>query len=512
MSNEHIAPSIILIGGRITLDTGAQLDTRQLLEGDEWDFILRSAVGGSEAFWRRAKEIADLIMDASEEESPWAMAWVNKTVKRPKADGSFSRTRTVALLDNAPHLIYDDAEKVAKRSEESRYRIFPYILRFDEITNQPAPAAFIGACHTTYEDGTDLVGLRPIDEILWPWPGTVLILPHTPLIENKVARALAWHRTGRPKPDRDRYGDMGLAEQTHPHESASFVDALEKTAELRAADPHIIDHDLRVTYWLDQGVERSPQEFEAALDFTKARYDLDIGFWDLARDPVLRATLLDPADPSRPSSETVEVPTEVVESGQQKAADAAQKKQVEADARSLLHTKIWSHLESQGWAVPKWKQPGTEYRYPLGPLLDSLHPDGESESALFFAITIHKNQATLNLYAVTRIHASEVFLEENSALVEAITGRSPEPDKNVVYRIAKGGWSGDPDIWDEALLLIKKCVDVLVPNIDSLIDAAVAFRKEQLGRSYTDLGEIVITVETPSRPTRGSFLKRLFGG
>jgi hypothetical protein len=70
----------------------------------------------------------------------------------------------------------------------SRYRIMPYYLRFEHVTTSTDPIVFVGDFHTTYEDtGIDIVGLAPLHYVLSRWPGRILILPHTPVIERKSA-------------------------------------------------------------------------------------------------------------------------------------------------------------------------------------------------------------------------------------------------------------------------------------------------------------------------------------
>lgn len=192
MADGQSGPTIVLIGGEVTLDSGARLDTRQPLAGDEWDFVLRSALGGSEAYWDKAKTVADVLLDQHSTQNPWAFAWVNKTFKRPTADGTFTRVRTGKYLDDADQLM----DKSSLRDDHiidlshlsSRYRIMPYYLRFEHVTTSTDPIVFVGDFHTTYEDtGIDIVGLAPLHYVLSRWPGRILILPHTPVIERKSA-------------------------------------------------------------------------------------------------------------------------------------------------------------------------------------------------------------------------------------------------------------------------------------------------------------------------------------
>ncbi len=148
-------PTIILIGGQATLDSGAAVDSRQRIVGDTWDVVLRQALGTSEAWWALAKELVDVILAQHPDSDPWALAWVDKSLRRPRADGSFTRVRLKTFLDGAESII-EAAQapgKVTFRSDlvTSRYCLIPYLLRFDDMKGGPPPAAIVGSFHTTYE-------------------------------------------------------------------------------------------------------------------------------------------------------------------------------------------------------------------------------------------------------------------------------------------------------------------------------------------------------------------------
>lgn len=281
-------PTIVLIGGEVTLDSGARIDTRRPFAGDKWDFTLRTVLGGSEAFWHTAKSLTDIILDQDVSPDPWALAWVKKTIKRPKADGSFSRVRTVSYLD--------DAEQIGTVQEKTepaaRYRIFQHYLAFDQITTETDPAVFIGAFHNSYEDGTDIVGLAPLSYVLSRWPNTILVLPHTPLIERKSRRLLDWHQQSSRPPLRDQHGYLSNATDDNPLVSRDFAAAYEAESGVRATGPYLIDHSIKVSFWADRGELREAADLDAAHKFALSRYDLNVGLLDLARDRILRTSLL----------------------------------------------------------------------------------------------------------------------------------------------------------------------------------------------------------------------------
>lgn len=505
-------PTIILIGGEITLDSGAHVDSRRPLKGDDWDFTLRTALGGSEAFWHKAKALSDIIIDEHDSPDAWALAWVNKTIKRPKADGTFTRVRTVKYLDDADQLLDSSKPEVSDRID-ARYRIIPYFLRFADVAALTPPAVFVGAFHTTYEDGTDIVGLAPLSHVLSRWPKTTLVLPHTPLIERKAGDLVDLHRSGAQPPDLDKAGWVGSALTTNPTEAERFMAAYEATAEIRAADPYIIEHDLGITFWVDHGQIKEAADLDAALNFVMSRYDLDIGLWDLARDPVLRMSLLDPEEQQPVAQTPAEVPQELVEAATERITERRAAQQAEKEARQDLHDLLWPRLQELGWHTPPWKDPGTEYRFGVGPEVGSHYEGVESVPAVFFDLLIHKKQATLNLFAATWIRETVDFLAANANDIQSITGQPPEPGTNTVLRLPERGWDGTREQWQRDVERVSACIDLLTPRLGFVVDAAVEFHEQQL--AIMELTDIAINVDVVLRgehaPKRG-FFRRLLGG
>lgn len=298
-------PTIVLIGGSATLDSGAVVDSRQPLAGDKWDFVLRDALGTSEAWWSFAKALADVIVSQHPTSDAWALAWVGKTIKRPRGDKGFTRVRSMTFLDHADDLIdvggSEGSPYLRIDRASSRYRLLPYMLRFDDLQGGSPPVAIVGGCHTTYADGTDIVGDRPLDYFAYRWPDAVVILPHTPITEAKA------RRVGRRAASR-KVRINGLAEQTHPAKSRDFVAGMKESEDLRRAHPFVVSHDFHVTFWADQGAIRDPADLDAALTFVKSRFDLNVGLWDLARNPALRKALLAPAGIAAPVATPAAIP------------------------------------------------------------------------------------------------------------------------------------------------------------------------------------------------------------
>jgi hypothetical protein len=201
-------PTIVLIGGKATLESGATVDSRQTMAGDEWDVVLRQALGSSEAWWTLAKGFVDVVLAQHHRADAWALAWTGKTFKRARADGTVSRVRTKTFLDQAENFLETDNQSSGFRSDaaSSRYRLVPYLLRFKDLQGGPPPAVIVGGFHTTYDDGTDIVGERPLDYLVSRWPEAIIVLPHTPIIEPRLVASSSGPRRRRPHASRASLG------------------------------------------------------------------------------------------------------------------------------------------------------------------------------------------------------------------------------------------------------------------------------------------------------------------
>lgn len=490
MSNSS-GPTIVLIGGTATLDSGASVDSRQPIAGDEWDLVLRGALGASEAWWIVAKSFVDIVLAQHGREGAWALTWLDKTLKRPRGDGGFTRVRPKTFLDGAANLLEAGAGEAGgaqlnSDAASSRYRLLGYFLRFDDLRRGSPPDAIVGGFHTTYEDGTDIVGDRPIDYFVSRWPEAVIVLPHTPIVESKARRVLQRPPRSVPRVD-------GLAEQTHTAESRQYVESLERMADLRRADSYVLSHDFRVTFWADQGVLRDAADLDAAFRFVQSRYDLNLGLWDLARNPALRETLLAPEEVAPAAVTPAVVPRALAAQASEKAEARSIAEATEREGRLRHHEAVWPTLSALGWYIPHWQREGVDYRFPAGPLVPSLYPDAPDEPAVFFGLAIQKRQAVLALFEVARTGRTEEFLQAQSELIAKLTGFPPDVGKQVIWRIGGNGWGSEPEGWPNHLRTIKDLVETLAPLLGPLGNAAAAERIDQLKSTQV---EITVTMSS----------------
>src|SRR5438309_1718180 len=90
-------PTIILIGGPFTADTGERLDSRQPFADDPLSNKTQTALAGSELWWLATTSLVMPLLLANGEES-FAMMSGPRSVVEVKPDGAVCRRRLASLL------------------------------------------------------------------------------------------------------------------------------------------------------------------------------------------------------------------------------------------------------------------------------------------------------------------------------------------------------------------------------------------------------------------------------
>ena len=337
MSEEVKGPTVVLIGGALTLDSGERLDSRQPIEGDQWDFTLRSALGRSELWWEAARKLVDVLLDKDRSDGAWALAWAPKTLWQPKQDGSARRTRirtalpgSVSLMDLWRDQEGGDGNTIDASKTTARYRVLEHPLRYRDLAASRPPTVFFGVHPTEWW----AEGLDPFDAILEKWPDIVLVLPHTPLVEATIAKVRSWFSEG---------GKPRIPFDKEPWQEKMGAEFSESMMAFRDHKPVVLDADFRVTHFLDCGLPRSAADLEAALTFVLSRYDLDIGLWDLARDPGLRESLLSPEELEALHSHPIVVPEKLRAAAAKTKSARKKQRSSESVARRRIHGSL-EHL------------------------------------------------------------------------------------------------------------------------------------------------------------------------
>lgn len=462
-------PTVVLIGGLMTLDSGERVDSRQPMKGDEWDFALRAALGRSERWWEVARQLTGVLLDADEggADPAWALVWGPKTLWQRKQDGSLKRVRIRSVLPGAVFPSYGH-QTIDASETSARYRVLEYPLRFEDLQAARPPTVFVGAHPTEWTPGD----LAPFDAVLRKWTETTLVLAHTPLIEAAVSRLRTWFASGRPTPrqhDNGAYLNENDVWVPAPSPADGYYEALRRA---RYVQPVVVDDEFRITYFLDEGTPGNSADLDASLTFVLSRYDLKVGLWDLARDPGLRKSLLSPEELQTPSSDSIETPPELSRAAVKAKEARLKRRQAERENRRRLHEVIWPILKRQKWQKGKYR--GDAYSLAMG---NSVQLQGRQGPVpiLFFSLVVYKQQSVLSLVAQPFVTGTVEYLRENADGLERVTGQPLDGEaENEVCRFFGQGWDNEAANRREMLDTTTAVVTLLEPTIGTLRSQAEA--------------------------------------
>jgi hypothetical protein len=304
-------PTVILIGGSMTDEDGIQVDSRQPVQGDPWSESVRRTLAGSLLWWLTVSSLVNPALDSAGNEA-FALILETRTIAEVRPDGTLRRRRlrslfpggtsSVRMRSSAPSWPEDPNKitvDIGKRGTRWRFLEIPWYLRLVRSLVNPA---------ITVDTRQPL----PNDAAYKLWHETVtsdiIVMPHTASNEEYLRGYFAWLERGRPYD-----GDT--------HSPAAEFD----WAKIESSVPR--QADFRVTGLFENGEWTDPTHLDAARSLLQSRFDLRIGLWDLARNPVLQETLLTPIPVDPPSTQAVEIPTAAVRRNEQRAARTAERRE-----------------------------------------------------------------------------------------------------------------------------------------------------------------------------------------
>jgi len=299
-------PTIIFIGGPFVADSGELLDSRQPFADDPLSATPRRALAESELWWRTATSlVVPLLRDNGN--TSFASVYA-KTVTSLKADGSVMRRSLAPLLPGGI------------RPSDTRGRW------------QLTAAQGVKGAHIWVETAGVLPLLDyELFESSWKNRAPIAVVPHTYADTVFFDGYTQWVADGRPK-----YVRPPLERPSEPRRE-------------RVQSIVTIEGDFRVTGIVRRGAWCDPVPLDAARALLQARYDLQLGIWDLANNETLRSTLLRET-PIAPPPAALAGKTEgilrraAVEQTQTREAD-----QVEA-ARDVDLASVLATLDQAGWS------------------------------------------------------------------------------------------------------------------------------------------------------------------
>ena len=503
-------PTVILIGGRMTVDDGSTLDSRQPIVGDPGSQVTRRSLATSLLWWTTASALVSRILDDS---GPHAFALVigARSVVEVRGDGELRRTRLQSFLPGdwttadfircIGEPLPDGYRAMGEESHDrwrgpARRRRVKIVYGY-QFTNGGQRWVFVN--QGEYYMSLAAAQFEPSVIVDTSWPteaeqkgdsyapyaerfrrlergrlfdrGIVLVMPHTYRTETFFRKYASWVHAGRPDDDPSRW-------QPPP---PSAWDATAPPDPIRYSCPVPIQAEFGVTGFIRDGDWQDPSDLEAARSLLQARYDLKIGIWDLVNNATLRSTLLETSPFPEAPGRDMEVPIGAAGRAQHRVAKRMEAHAEEATARRRIEPQLQS-LREVGWQ----KTPRSGLYLPLTELIplstirraqdwpdDQPFPLVELEFTIgkryceVSAFTIMYNQVDLRAYARSRqklleqVAAPEICMLAGTGRVSLWRNVGGWGD-GIDWRVVAAGIARRSPPWKEAFdALCKECRGLL---------------------------------------------------
>jgi hypothetical protein len=379
---------------------------------------MKKTLSGSLLWWLTVSSLVNAALDNAGDDA-FALILEARTVAEVRPDGTLRRTRLRSLLPGGTSSVkfdwvgsyLDDPTKITVDMGEpgTRWRFleFPWVL--EHVRSLVNPAVTV-----------DTREPQSCDYALWHTLVTsdIIVVPHTAASEEYLRGYFAWLKRGRPLDGAGR--EFAPADLPWPD---SWIP--------RQAD-------FRVTGLFENGEWTDPSHLEAARSLLQSRFDLRIGLWDLARNPVLQESLLTPIPEETPSTEAAEVPQAAVRRKEQRAAQTANRR----EAVTAIFDQL-APLRSLGWGetfdpvVLLYMLPLAQHQSHPGPLpLAWLEMQTKKNETLVAAAVYYHEEVDLTGYLQER---QQTFQEISDSCQLA---RPDSPRRPILWRI-QSGWADD---------------------------------------------------------------------
>ena len=357
-------PMIVLIGGRLALTDGSEVDSRQSAANEKTAKALQSALIGSVEWWSAVSSIVVPTLDDSE--GGFAVIFGTRSIFRSASDGETHRATLRKFLRGAVGSVsvmrsgirdslptgYRNLARLRGRSGDVDMGSIG--VRFDD----PIPrwcfvdgnefylrllANHIGArviVDTTdellafgdsgfYTEGISIEYVAPCE----PNRPQVVVVPDTARTRERLDVSSA----GRPSKAKDSAAATYVPGA--PRAPADFLKFPVARAQCNVTGL------LRAGQWEDAG------GLEAARMLLLRRFDLKIGLWDLALNPVLRSTVLDSLPVQRASKEPAQAPAQALRRSERAAENATARRKAAQLAVGRVTATLQQELASLGWCI-----------------------------------------------------------------------------------------------------------------------------------------------------------------
>jgi hypothetical protein len=452
-------PTIVLIGGQLTLTDGSVVDSRQSVADEKTAHALQAALTGCTEWWSAVSSIVDPTLDDSE--GGFAAVLGRRSTVRTALDGETHRAGLRKLLRggvgsvsvmrsgiNGP--LPTDYQILARLRELPRgFDMGSVGVRFGDQTSR---WCLIDGGEYYFRLVANRIGARVIVDATGElaaftesgfyterisieycapsMPPHLLVVPDTARTRNRIDALLA----GRPRPVSEVREPAPYVPGA-PRDPADFLRFPVARAECS------ISGLLRAGKWGDAA------GLEAARMLLLRRFDLKLGLWDLALDSVLRSTVLESQPIQSFPEEAVQSPAYAWKQAERKAEKATARRETAARAVSQVVAALQHQLKEFGWRVDN------AGRLCL-PLTESLSngPGAPEHPLVTLRIEVNKTSVRIIVWqsSYNDLDISD-FIEKRREAFQAVAAlpasgknRSSQPlwSANIGWGTADADWSG----------------------------------------------------------------------
>jgi hypothetical protein len=354
-------PTIVLIGGQLTLSDGSEVNSRQDATDDLTAGALQDALIGCPEWWSAVSSI--VVPTLADPEGGFAVIFSpRRSILHVTSDGEIHRR---ALRKFLPGTFGSVSVMRSSKAESlpADYRILARLrspkgtdmgsvgVRFDNpiprwsivdvtdssfgiVTNRMS-RILVDATGTVLNSTNDWYSTLPTEYSVASLL-QIVVMPDTVDVRNCIADHLAGKIPEPPELPEQPAPDVP---PTAPRDPADFL----RIPVLRAA--------CSVTGLLRAGQWEDAAGLEAARMLLLQRYDLKLGLWDLALNPVLRSTVLETLPVQPAPDEPVQAPASAWKRAERKAEDATARGEAKRLKIRQANAALKQELERDGWRL-----------------------------------------------------------------------------------------------------------------------------------------------------------------
>jgi hypothetical protein len=460
-SSSVVGRMIVLIGGPMTVDDGSRLDSRQPIKGDVTSRITRKALASSWLWWSTVSSLATPLLDA---EGPDACALIigQRSIVDLRPDGFMKRSGLRGFLQGGV-----DELRILRTSMDEPlpegYQEVTILRGVDgsslgtvgiqkgklgrrwQLLNGNEYYLTLGGRNfdASVVIDTDLVvgsdseptalSFQAFEERPFS-DGAAIILPHTHSAERFFRGYVDWVRSDKPMVS-------AAIESASPNE----WDPTAPPDPICYTHPVPIEADFQITALIQEGQWRDPSDLEAARSLLQARFDLNLGIWDLVQNPLLRRTLLH----SKPTS-VVPVGLSPVPTGAAARAAATVTTKLDSRAQAAEALRMLKRrmkpLRAEGWTLIG----AGDLKLPLTDRLRRSPFETDAKPAALLWLSLHIGKRQTSISAATSLYNDidlQSYVGARKGALEEIAGSElQELDRRwpVLWK-ADGGWADEVD-------------------------------------------------------------------